>query len=242
MLPPQRWLRISLKVLSVFFILWVASFLFSSDVQHQVLNWTQRFGYYVIFPWIVLANIIVGLPSSFLPIGIGVAASQGGYDPFSAITVITIASILGDVIAYGLARRFRWIFLRALGIKDGDPGLDQAMAYVSHGGGKRLVFVTRFLFAGILGFVNYAAGMLRMRFWGFFWLALVGEVVWSIIWFGLGYYPFEIGKIIRMNWPLGFFLLAALVVPLYVLHKRYRRDGKNLLHALWDLLVGKMSG
>jgi membrane-associated protein len=240
MLPTQRWLRITLKILSIFFVLWIISFFFSDDVQHQVFLWTQRFGYYVIFPWIVLANIVVGLPSSFLPIGIGVAASQGGYDPLSAITVITVASVLGDVIAYALARRFRWIFLKALGIKDDDPGMQQAMAYVQNGGGRRMVFITRFLFGAILGFVNYAAGMLRMRFWSFLWLAILGELIWSIIWFGLGYYPFEVGKLVRTNWPLALLLIALLLIPLVIAHLRYRKRGKNLGHALWDLLIGKM--
>ena len=200
----------------------------------------QAFGYVIIFPWIVLANIVVGLPSSFLPIGIGVASSQGAYTPAAAIAIITIASVIGDMLAYALARRYRHTFLKWLGVSEQDPGYQKAYAYVSHGGGKRLVFITRFLFGAILGFVNYAAGILRMPFLTFFWLALLGELVWSLIWFGVGYYPFSISTWIRGHALLSIGAALVIVAAVWAAYVWHKRQQKSLLMRLWYLLVGKV--
>ena len=235
-----RWLPKVVKILSVFFVLWVISFIVSDDIQSKVLEWAQAFGYVVIFPWIVLANIIVGLPSSFLPIGMGVASSNGAYYPLTAITIITVASLVGDCLAYGLARRYRHAFLKWLGVAENDPGYQKAYAYVSHGGGKRLVFITRFLFGAILGFVNYAAGILRMPFWSFFWLALLGELVWSLIWFGVGYYPFSVSAWIRGHGLESIIIAVVIVAAVWAIHLWHKRRNKSLLMRLWYLLVGKI--
>ncbi|MDP2789634.1 MAG: VTT domain-containing protein [bacterium] len=236
----SRWLPKVVKILSVFFVLWIVSFIVSDDVQSKVLQWTQAFGYVVIFPWIVLANIVVGLPSSFLPIGIGVASSQGAYTPAAAIAIITIASLVGDVLAYALARRYRHTFLKWLGVSENDPGYQKAYAYVSHGGGKRLVFITRFLFGAILGFVNYAAGILRMPFLSFFWLALLGELVWSLIWFGVGYYPFSVSAWIRGHGLLSIGIALAVIASVWYAHLWHKRRNKSLVMRVWYLLVGKV--
>lgn len=235
-----KWLPKVVKILSVFFVLWIVSFVISDDVQSKVLEWTQAFGYVVVFPWIVAANVIVGLPSSFLPIGIGVASSQGAYSPVVAIGIITLASIIGDVLAYLLARRYRQVFLRWLGIAENDPGYQKAVHYVQNGGGKRLVFITRFLFGAILGFVNYAAGILRMPFMSFFWLAVLGELVWSVIWFGVGYYPFSVGEWIREHSIISASVAALVLLVVYIAHVHLQKRGKNMLALLWNALMGKV--
>ncbi len=235
-----RWLPKVVKILSVFFVLWVVSFIVSDDIQSKVLEWTQAFGYVVVFPWIVAANVIVGLPSSFLPIGIGVASSNGAYHPLAAIAIITSASLIGDVLAYALARRYRHTFLKWLGVSELDPGYQKAHAYVRQGGGKRLVFITRFLFGAILGFVNYAAGILRMPFLAFFWLALLGELVWSVIWFGVGYYPFSVSAWIRGHALLSIGIALVIVAAVWWLHLWHKRRNKNLLMSIWRMLVGRI--
>ncbi len=234
----KKWWKITIKILTIFFVIWVLSFLFSDFVQVHVLAWTQRYGYPVIFLWIVAANILAGLPSSFLPIGIGLAASRGEFQPAISIAIITIASILGDIIAYALSRRFRHTFLSWLGVSEDDPDYQKAYHYIQHGG-RRLVFVTRFLFAGILGFVNYAAGMLKMPFWSFFWLALLGEIVWSFLWFGIGYYPLELKPFFLEYWPFSIPLAIALIVGYVFLHRYYKRQNRHILKVVWATLIGK---
>jgi membrane protein DedA with SNARE-associated domain len=236
----SRWLPKVVKILSVFFVLWVVSFIVSDDIQSKVLEWAQAFGYVVIFPWIVLANVIVGLPSSFLPIGMGVASSNGAYQPVTAIAIITIASLVGDVLAYALARRYRHTFLKWLGVSEQDPGYQQAYAYVNRGGGKRMVFVTRFLFGAILGFVNYAAGILRMPFFAFFWLAFLGELVWSVIWFAVGYYPFSVSTWIHQHTLLSIGIVAVIIAAVWYAHLWHKRHNKSLVMRVWYLLVGKV--
>jgi len=238
----NRWLPKTVKILSVFFVLWVVSFVVSDDIQSHVLRWAQSFGYVVIFPWIVLANVIVGLPSSFLPIGLGVASSNGAYTPGAAIAIITIASVIGDCIAYALARRYRFTFLKWLGVSELDPAYQKAFQYVRKSGGKRLVFITRFLFGAILGFVNYAAGILRMPFASFFWLALLGELVWSCIWFAVGYYPFSAGAWVQTHILLTVILGTVLVGGVWLLHVWHKRRNQNLFLRIWHMLVGRLEG
>ncbi len=236
----QRWLPKVVKILSVFFVLWIVSFLVSGTIQSHVLGWAQSFGYVVIFPWIVLANIVVGLPSSFLPIGLGIASSQGAYHPASAVAIITLASLIGDCLAYVLARRYRHAFLRWLGVSELDPEYQKAFQYVRQSGGKRLVFITRFLFGAILGFVNYAAGILRMPFMQFFWMALLGELVWSTIWFLVGYYPFSVSAWIHSHALLSFSIVLVLAGGLGWLHVWFKRRDKSLVVSVWRALVGRL--
>jgi membrane-associated protein len=240
-IPRGKYWPLVIKILTVFFVIWVISFLVSDFVQVHVLKWTQTYGYPIIFLWIVLANIIAGLPSSFLPIGIGLASAKGDYNPTLAISIITIASTLGDVIAYTLTRRFRHTFLKWLSVNEHDPNYTKAYNYVSRGGGGRLVFITRFLFAGILGFVNYAAGMLKMPFWKFFWLALFGEIIWSSIWFGIGYYPLELKSIIVNNWEISLLVALCLVFAGWWWHIYLKKQNQSLLKLIWQTLIGKMN-
>lgn len=239
--PKGRYWPLVIKILTVFFVIWVISFLVSDLLQVHVLNWTQHFGYPIVFLWIVVANIIAGLPSSFLPIGIGMASAKGDYNPTIAITIITVASLMGDTIAYALTRRFRHHFLKWLNIDENDPNYTKAYNYISHGGGKRLVFMTRFLFAGILGFVNYAAGMLKMKFWSFFWLALAGELLWSAIWFGIGYYPLELKGFIVSHWELSLIVTFAILMTLYWIHLRMQKQNKSLFRTVWQTLIGRLN-
>lgn len=235
-----RWLPKVVKILSVFFVLWIVSFLVSGTIQSHVIIWAQSFGYIVIFPWIVLANIVVGLPSSFLPIGLGIASSHGAYHPVSAVAIITLASIIGDCLAYALARRYRHAFLRWLGVSELDPEYQKSFQYVRQTSGRRLVFLTRFLFGAILGFVNYAAGILRMPFMQFFWMALLGELVWSTIWFLVGYYPFSVSAWINSHAIFSFSIVLIVVGGVWWLHLWYKRRDKNLLVSLWHALVGRL--
>jgi membrane-associated protein len=230
-----------IKILTIFFVIWVVSFFVSSTLQVHVLDWTHKFGYPIVFLWIVAANIVAGLPSSFLPIAIGLAAAKGEFNPTVAISVITLASVIGDTTAYALSRRFRHTFLRWLGIDEQDPNYQKAYRAVQHGGGGRMVFITRFLFAGILGFVNYAAGMLAMPFRYFFGLALLGEIIWSVIWFGIGYYPVELGEVAGRYWIVTVVLGFAVLATLYTFHLSYRRKGKSFMKVLWNTLMGRLS-
>ncbi len=237
-IPSQRVWRTLATVFTILFVLWMISFFVDSGVQGRILEWTHDYGYWFIFVWVVAANIIAGLPSSFMPIGLGLAAAKGDFNPVISIIVLTLASVVGDVTAYALSRRFRLHFLRLLGIDQTDKNYVKAVAYLQRGGGGRVVFLTRFFLAGILGFINYAAGMLKMPFRSFITVVILGEAVWSILWFTVGYYPLAIRHSIA-NHKMLFITLGVLVVlALLTSYVILRRRKKKLHVVLLNLLLG----
>jgi len=88
--------------------------------------------------------------------------------------------------------------------------------------GKSTVFFTRFLIAAMGPFVNAAAGITEYKFWTFSLFVALGELFWTCIYLGLGYWfgdSFETIVPIVTQFGQFFTYIAILIITLYFLIK-----------------------
>jgi len=128
------------------------------------------------------------LPSGLSMVVAGSLAAQGHLSWWWASTVAVVASVLGDVTGYGLGRlagrgllaqRGRWIGLTP-------ARLGQVEALFNRWGALSVVF-SRSLLSFLSSAVNLAAGAGHYPMRVFVPFAVLGRVVWTSAYLGLGY-------------------------------------------------------
>ena len=175
----------------------------------------EQFGYVTIFIIIAVENIefFGSIPTSLIAAAVGAASSRGIFTPWVAITLLTVASVVGDVIAYWLGRTFgRGLLTRWGGVLTRNGRLEKTEKFFLRFGPWG-VFISRFIFASFQAIINILAGIAKMRFAVFFFTALFGELVWSIFWFYLGFYfwPFVSKTITAIGNKAGLNVILILV-------------------------------
>jgi membrane protein DedA with SNARE-associated domain len=132
----------------------------------------------------------LGLP---LPTGLSTAvagslAAQGRLSWLWASSVAVTASVLGDVAGYGLGRVLGREFLEGRGRWFGYTPTRRARAeWLFDRWGLLTVLLSRTLVSHVSGVVNLAAGVSRYRLFAFLPFAIVGRLLWTSGYFGLGY-------------------------------------------------------
>lgn len=128
------------------------------------------------------------LPSEVLLPLVGFAAAQGVFSLAAALVAVTLGSLAGGLIIYGLGRVFgrertRWVFRRLPLLKVED--LDKAEAWFARHG-KKAVFFGRMV-PGIRTLISVPAGIERMNLWVFIALTTIGSLIWNSILVIAGY-------------------------------------------------------
>ena len=103
-------------------------------------------------------------------------------------TVAVTASVLGDVVGYGLGRVLGREFVEQHGRWLGytPSRRDRVKSLFDHWGGLG-VFVSRTLASHLSGVLNLLAGASRYRVDAFVVLTIAGRVTWTSAYLGLGY-------------------------------------------------------
>ena len=106
-----------------------------------------------------------------------------------ALGVIAIAaSVLGDAIAYGLGRAAGERFLQRRGSWIGYSAKRRARAQLLfQRWGAASIVITRTLVSHLSSIVSVLAGMNRYRFAWFLIFVLLGRMIWTLAYMGLGY-------------------------------------------------------
>ena len=106
----------------------------------------------------------------------------------AASFVIVIASVLGDVVGYGIGRVISRDFLERYGRWFGyTPARNVRVQGLFTHWGLLTVFITRTFVSYLSSAANLLAGVSRYRFSIFVAIAFLGGVVWSAAYLGLGY-------------------------------------------------------
>ena len=192
-----------------------------------MLNLVVQYGYVTLFIVVVIENLefFGSFPTSVIAAAMGAVAAEGVFNIWISIALLTVASVLGDVLGYWVGRKFgRPVLLRWGGRMIKNGRLEKAEAIVDKYGPWG-VFVTRAIFASFQAIINIIAGVTRMSFFKFFIACLSGEFIWSITYFFLGYYFWsQVSGALQKISSFGVFgvILSILVaIVLYLLY-RYR--------------------
>jgi membrane protein DedA with SNARE-associated domain len=170
----------------------------------------------------------LGLP---FPTGLSTAvagslAAQGRLSWLWASSVAVTASVLGDVAGYGLGHVVGREFLERRGRWLGyTPARRAHIELLFNRWGILTVLLSRTLVSHVSGVVNLAAGMSRYRLFAFLPFAILGRLLWTSGYLGLGY---GVGGDLEAATDLlknvtGFLVFLAILVGLGV--ATFRRPG-----------------
>lgn len=157
-------------------------------LEDQFLSALLVFGYPILA--LVLFFGAIGLP---LPTGLSAAvagslSALGRMDWLTAGIVAVAASTLGDIAAYGVGRTASGPFLERWGRLIGYAPKRQARAEALFDRwGGLAVLITRTLISHLSSIVSLLAGLHRYRVNAFLGFDVVGRVLWTLAYMGLGY-------------------------------------------------------
>jgi membrane-associated protein len=146
------------------------------------------YGYPVLGLTLMLGAIGVPFPSALSVVVAGSLAAQGQMSLLWAVAVVVISSVLGDLAGYGLGtvlgreffeRRGRWLGLT--------PTIRDRIEIFFHQWGALTIVLSRSLLSFKSSAVSLLAGASRYRLRLFLPAAIVGRLIWSSAYLGLGY-------------------------------------------------------
>jgi len=171
----------------------------SAEQENKSIGWPSAlgdrflaallvYGYPVLGLTLLLAAIGVPLPGGLLAAVAGSLAAHGQLNWFWASTVAVTASVAGDVVGYGVGQLVSAQFLERWGRWIGyTPARRLRVSGLFERYGVLTILLSRTLISGLSSVVNLLAGASRYRLVGFVALAVVGRILWTSAYLGLGY-------------------------------------------------------
>ena len=201
-----------------------------SSIGDQTLTALLIYGYPALGLLLLLSAIGLPLPAGAATTIAGSLASQGRIDWFWAATIAATASVLGDVIGFGLGRLADQGFLERHGRLFGLTAARRARAALLFDRwGLLTVFITRTFMSSFSFIASVFAGLSRCILPKFLAIALIGRVVWTAGYFGLGYAigaDWEAATSFLTNLSVLLLLLLVLVVSGSVASGRFSAPGR----------------
>lgn len=160
----------------------------SEGFSDSILAALLVYGYPVLGLTLMLGAIGVPFPSALSVVVAGSLAAQGQMSWFWAGALVVASSVLGDLAGYGLGRALGVKFLEGRGRWLGlTPALWAKIEMFFQKWGALTVVVSRSLLSFKSSAVNLLAGAGRYRLRLFLPFAIVGRLIWSSAYLGLGY-------------------------------------------------------
>lgn len=199
---------------------------FLSSLSSLILNIISGWGYLGILFLMALESANIPIPSEIILPFAGFLVSTGRFDLASVVLVGALGNLLGSLVNYAIAYRYREkaaVFLTRTYLVT-EEELTRATAWFRRRG-IAAAFIGRFL-PVVRTFISFPAGMFRVNLRRFSILTFIGSFIWSA---ALTY----IGYIAGSNWNIlepyfrQFDYLVVLAIIVAVLFEVRRRFGRN---------------
>jgi membrane protein DedA with SNARE-associated domain len=153
-----------------------------------ILSVLLVYGYPALALTLFLGALGAPVPTGLATTLAGSLASGGQLDWLAAAAIATAASAIGDMVGYGIGRWLGEGFLERRGRWFGFTPSRQLRVRALFGRwGGVTVLLTRTLVSHLSSVVSLLAGVSGYRFSGFIVFALLGRVIWTSAYLGLGY-------------------------------------------------------
>jgi membrane protein DedA with SNARE-associated domain/AraC-like DNA-binding protein len=160
----------------------------SGGLTDRILSALLVYGYPALAATLLLGAIGLPLPIGVATILAGSLAALGNLRWEWAAAIAVIASLAGDMIAYGIGRAVSVNFLARHGRWIGYTAERKArMQSLLRRWGGMTVIISRTLTSSLSSIVSLFAGVGRYGFARFLSFALAGRLVWTSAYLGLGY-------------------------------------------------------
>ena len=167
---------------------WLNIFL---DINHQLANAVINYGSWIygILFLIILAEIIIFffpfLPGDSLLFFLGAFIAGGIMNPFILVPLLSLAAILGNIIAYIIGKYFgEYILIKWKIINKND--LEKTRLFFAKHGGKAII-TSRFI-PIIRSLAPLTAGLTKMNYTKFISYSVLGAIIWISLFLTAGYY------------------------------------------------------
>ncbi len=199
----------------------------SSALVQQIV---ASYGYLGIFGLMLLESASLPIPSEVIMPLAGYYSSIGVLDPFAAMAVALIGSVIGMAVdyyvAYFVGKEVVYKHLGAFHIsKERLDAFDRWFKV----NGPAAVMIVR-LIPVIRGLVSFPAGFAEMPVRKFFLYSFIGAFIWDLVLFMLGFYALSYA-LQENNVYLLFIIIAAVAVVMYLVYyfamKRMNRSEQN---------------
>jgi membrane protein DedA with SNARE-associated domain len=160
----------------------------NSGLTDRILSALLIYGYPALAVTLLLGAIGMPLPIGIAAVLAGSLAALGNLRWEWAAAVTVIASFAGDVIAYGIGRSLSDNFLARHGHWIGyTPARKDHIQTLLQRWGGLSVLISRTLTSSLSSIVSLLAGVTRYRLSHFLGFALIGRLLWTTAYLGLGF-------------------------------------------------------
>jgi membrane protein DedA with SNARE-associated domain len=157
-------------------------------VEEQLLSALLVYGYPILGATLLLGAIGLPLPTGLSAAVAGSLSALGRMDWLTAGVIAVLASIVGDIAAYAVGRAASDRFLQRWGRWLGYMPNRQARAEaLFEQWGGLTILITRTLISHLSTIVSLLAGLHRYRVPAFLTFDVLGRVIWTAAYMGLGY-------------------------------------------------------
>ena len=160
----------------------------SGGLTDRILSALLIYGYPALAATLLLGAIGLPLPIGVAAILAGSLAALGNLRWEWAGSVAVVASLTGDLIAYGIGRSVSDSFLARHGRWFGysPKRKDHIQSLLERWGGVTVI-ISRTLTSSLSSIVSLLAGVSRYRLSAFLGFALLGRLIWTSAYLGLGF-------------------------------------------------------
>ena len=160
----------------------------AGGLSDRILSALLVYGYPALALTLLLGAIGLPLPIGLAAVLAGSLAALGNLRWEWAAAIAVIASLAGDIIAYGIGRAVSVNFLARHGRWIGYTAERKArmQSLLQHWGGITVI-VSRTLTSSLSSVVSLLAGVSRYQFVRFLGFALLGRLLWTSAYLGLGF-------------------------------------------------------
>jgi membrane-associated protein len=199
-------------------------------VLNQLFTLVLAYGYPIIGLSVFISSIGIPLPTIVIVLSAGALAALGDLNIIILFFIVTICGVLGDVIDYWLGAKVGYPILYRITTRTdlANKEFEKIQKYFFRWSGIT-IFLTRWLFSLLESLTNILAGMTKYSFRKFLFFDILGQIVYSVIFLGLGYlFSSEWQNI--WTYVQSIFILLAIILGGLILIvfgiKRYKKAGK----------------
>jgi membrane-associated protein len=202
-----------------------------SSFTNLLITYFRDYNIWFLSILIVLGSIGIPTGACLIVLASGAFAYAGEFNIVILLLEIWFFSCVGDSISYVLWKFLGHKFLnKSLTLKTYfHPKIIKAQNYLKKHG-KGTVFFTRFLISGMGPFVNAAAGITEYKLVTFSLFVALGELLWSCMYLGLGYWFGDSWEtIVPIITQIGEFLtyITILIIAIYFFIKMIRSNKRK---------------
>ena len=156
-------------------------------MTEAILALVPEYGVFLLFGVVFLACLAIPLPASVLVLAAGSFAAAGDLSLPSVFLAAMLAYVLGDQLAFALARKLGPSVLNVFERSEHTaPVLEQSKSLLSKHGALA-VLISHTLLSPTCPYVSYLSGAGGLAWRRFTLAAVPGAVIWTAVYVALGY-------------------------------------------------------